>query len=130
MFSKALATAAISTPGLIGLASAETGVTDAEIRIGMVNAQTGPASGLGKGMRTGADAVFKEVNAGGVQGRKVTLLVGDDGYEPNKTVDETLKMIDEAKMFSLFGFVGTPAANAVIPIVKEMKVPLVGLLNR
>jgi ABC-type branched-subunit amino acid transport system substrate-binding protein len=108
-------------------AQANNGVTASEIRIGMVNVQTGPAAGLGKGMRSGAEAVFRAVNAkGGVNGRKIELLVGDDGYEPNKAVDETLRMIDEQKVFSLFGYVGTPTANAVLPIVKEMDVPLVG----
>jgi branched-chain amino acid transport system substrate-binding protein len=130
MLRTALAAAAISALAMTGLAHAETGVTDTEIRLGMVNVQTGPASGLGKGMRVGAEAVFKDINAkGGVHGRQVNLLVADDGYEPVKTVDETLKMIDEAKVFSLFGFVGTPTGNAVIPIVKEMKVPLVGLFT-
>lgn len=103
------------------------GVSAGEIRIGMVNVQSGPASGLGKGMREGAEAVFKEVNAkGGVHGRKIALVVADDGYEPDRAVDETLKMIEKEKVFSLFGYVGTPTANAVLPIVKEMDVPLVG----
>jgi len=103
------------------------GVSADEIRIGMVNVQSGPAAGLGKGMRSGAEAVFKAVNAkGGVNGRKINLLVGDDGYEPDKAVDETLKMIEQQKVFSLFGYVGTPTANAVLPIVKEMDVPLLG----
>jgi ABC-type branched-subunit amino acid transport system substrate-binding protein len=103
------------------------GISPTEIRIGMVNVQTGPAAGLGKGMKSGAEAVFKAVNAkGGVNGRKINLVVGDDGYEPNKAVDETLKMIEQEKVFSLFGYVGTPTANAVLPIVKEMDVPLVG----
>jgi ABC-type branched-subunit amino acid transport system substrate-binding protein len=35
-------------------------------------------------------------------------------------------MIEQEKVFSLFGYVGTPTANAVLPIVKEMDVPLVG----
>ena len=35
-------------------------------------------------------------------------------------------MIEQQKVFSLFGYVGTPTANAVLPIVKEMDVPLVG----
>ena len=103
------------------------GVSAGEITIGMVNVQTGPASALGKGMRSGAEAVFKAVNAkGGVNGRQIRLAVGDDGYEPNRAVDETLKMIEQEKVFSLFGYVGTPTANAVLPIVKEMDVPLVG----
>ncbi len=106
------------------------GVTDTEVKLGMVNAQTGPASGLGKGMRIGAEAVFKEINEkGGINGRKINLLVADDGYEPDKAIDETIKMIEENKVFALFGYVGTPTANAVIPIVKENKVPLVGLFT-
>ena len=117
------------TAAIAGLspAHADDGVSAGEIRLGMVNPQSGPASGLGKGMRSGAEAVFSAVNAkGGVNGRKVSLLVGDDGYEPDRSVDETLKMIEQEKVFSLFGYVGTPTSNAVLPIVKEMEVPLVG----
>ncbi|MGH1361626.1 MAG: ABC transporter substrate-binding protein [Burkholderiaceae bacterium] len=109
---------------------AETGVSDDQIRLGMVNVQTGPASALGKGMLAGSAAVFKEINLkGGVHGRKIELLVGDDGYEPERAIDETLVMIEDEEVFSLFGYVGTPTSNAVIPIVKEMEVPLVGLFT-
>ena len=108
-------------------AQATEGISVSEIKLGMVNAQTGPASGLGKGMRSGAEAMFKAVNAkGGVNGRMINLVVGDDGYEPNKSVDETLKMIEQEKVFSLFGYVGTPTTNAALPIIKEMEIPLLG----
>lgn len=124
-----LASAAVASLATLGAAPAlgADGITATEIKLGMVNVQTGPASGLGKGMRSGAEAVFKAVNAkGGVGGRKINLVIGDDGYEPNRTVDETLKMIEGEKVFSLFGYVGTPTSNAALPIVKEMDVPLVG----
>lgn len=113
-----------------GTAFSEVGVTDKEIVIGMSNAQQGPASGLGKGMLTGADAFFRELNAkGGINGRTIKLIVKDDGYEPEKAIDSTLQLIDDEKVFALFGYVGTPTANAVIPIVKDSKVPLVGLFT-
>ena len=119
--------AGLALAATLGTAHATDGMTATEVKIGMVNVQTGPASGLGKGMRQGAEAVFKLVNGqGGVHGRKITMLIGDDGYEPEKSVDETLKMIEQHKVFSLFGYVGTPTANAVLPIVKELDVPLVG----
>ena len=109
---------------------AETGVSDDAVLLGMVNVQTGPASALGKGMLVGASAVFEDVNArGGVHGRAIELLVGDDGYEPERAIDETLFMIEDEGVFSLFGFVGTPTANAVLPIVEELEVPLVGLFT-
>lgn len=119
------------TAALLSTAAlADNGVSDTEIKLGMANAQTGPAAGLGQGFRTGAEAWFSKVNAGGgVLGRKIVLVVEDDGYEPNRTVDATLKLIEEAKVFSLFGYVGTPTSNAALPILKETKTPLVGLFT-
>ena len=55
-----------------GLSAAEPGLSADEIRIGMVNAQSGPAAALGLGMLNGAQAYFKRVNAeGGVHGRRI-----------------------------------------------------------
>lgn len=110
--------------------AADLGISDTEIRLGMVNAQSGAAAGLGEGMRVGASAVFNEVNLnGGIHGRKITLLLDDDAYDPNKAIDATLKMIEEENVFSLFGYVGTPTANAVLPIIKDAKIPLVGIFS-
>ncbi len=65
--------------------AAEVGVTDTEIRIGQFAAQTGPAAELGKRMQLGIQAHFAAVNAaGGINGRKLTLVSRDDGYEPEK----------------------------------------------
>jgi branched-chain amino acid transport system substrate-binding protein len=110
--------------------AAEPGLTPTQIRLGMVNAQSGAASGLGQGMRSGAMAVFTDINAsGGIHGRQIDLLVDDDAYEPNKAIDATLKMIGDEKVFALFGYVGTPTANAVLPIVTETKTPLIGVFS-
>src|SRR3989338_3942398 len=74
-----------------GFASAaEPGLSTDEVRIGMVNAQSGPAAALGLGMLNGAQAYFKRVNAeGGVHGRRINLLSRDDGYEPSETAAPT-----------------------------------------
>ncbi|AOK14741.1 amino acid ABC transporter substrate-binding protein [Burkholderia cepacia] len=107
--------------------AAEPGLTDGAIRLGMVNAQTGAAGGLGHGLRIGAQAVFDDVNArGGVHGRKIELVVDDDRYEPDRTVDSTLEMIGRRNVFALFGYVGTPTTTAVLPIIREAGIPLVG----
>lgn len=120
----------MSMVSLVPAQAADQGLTESRIRLGMVNAQTGAASGLGQGMRSGATAVFANVNAnGGIHGRQIDLLVDDDSYEPEKAIDATLKMIDGEKVFALFGFVGTPTANAILPIVKETRTPLIGVLS-
>ncbi|MGB0866234.1 MAG: ABC transporter substrate-binding protein, partial [Granulosicoccaceae bacterium] len=126
----ALAITLTSTLFSTNLTYAEVGVTDESVLLGMVNVQTGPASALGQGMLKGASAVFDDINqAGGVHGRQIELLVADDGYEPDMAIDETLAMIEDEEVFSLFGYVGTPTANAVLPIVKDTEVPLVGLFT-
>ena len=94
---------------LISPVLAEDGVTADQIRIGQVCALSGPAQGLGKAMRAGATAYFEFINSqGGVHGRKIKLITLDDGYEPKRTFVATKKLLNDEKVFMLFGYVGTP----------------------
>lgn len=109
------------------LVSAEDGVTSTELVIGMANALAGPASALGTGVKSGATVYLNKVNgAGGVQGRKIRLVSYDDGYEPAKSVEATHKLIEQDKVFVLFGYVGTPTSTAVVPIASKAGVPYIG----
>jgi branched-chain amino acid transport system substrate-binding protein len=108
-------------------AHAEPGVFDNRIVFGMSAAFDGPAAALGLGMREGILAAFNEVNAtGGVNGRKLELVSYDDGYEPEKAIANTKRLIDENGVFALLGEVGTPTSNAVQPIATEAGVPFIG----
>lgn len=103
---------------------AESGVSDNEIRIGMINAQSGPAAGLGAGMKDGVQAYFARVNAdGGVNGRKISLVAKDDTYEPARTAALTEALITNDNVFALLGYVGTPTSRAAIPIASSAQVP-------
>lgn len=105
---------------------AEDGIKEKEILIGMSNALSGPASALGLGMKAGATVYFDKINAGGgIQGRKIKLLSYDDGYEPERAIANTRKLIDEDKVFALFGYVGTPTSSAVMPIFTKAAVPYI-----
>lgn len=105
---------------------AEDGVTQNEIVIGMTNALSGPASGLGTELKAGATAYIDKVNAaGGVHGRKIRLVSYDDGYEPEQTAKMTLKLIEQDKVFSLFGYVGTPTSAAAVPSASKHGVPYI-----
>ena len=116
---------------LIGFAvpasAAETGVDAGFVTIGQSAALSGPAQELGSEMRLGAQTYFNLVNqAGGVFGRQIKLVSLDDGYEPDRAVANTKKLISEDKVFALFGYVGTPTSNAALPIFTEAKVPFFG----
>lgn len=110
-----------------GSLRAEPGVSDGEILIGQSAALSGPAEQLGKQMALGAKVYFDHINqSGGIHGRKIRLLSLDDGYEPDRAKANTLKLINEEKVFALFGYVGTPTSLAALPIFTDEKVPFFG----
>ncbi|NMM09591.1 MAG: ABC transporter substrate-binding protein [Polaromonas sp.] len=107
--------------------SAETGVTESEIRVGQFAAQTGPAAELGKRMQIGILAQFNAVNAaGGINGRMLKLVSRDDGYEPKNAAAAVKALIEEDKVFALIGSVGTPTTLAAMPTINAAAIPLVG----
>jgi branched-chain amino acid transport system substrate-binding protein len=106
---------------------AEIGVTDSEIKIETINAQSGPAASLGLELNAGAKALISRINAsGGIHGRKIKWILKDDTYEPEKTLNLLHEAISADSVFCLFNFVGTPTINAVIPLISRTQIPLVG----
>ena len=103
---------------------AETGVTEKEIKIGVSIPLSGPAAGLGIGNQRGFETYFKKLNAkGGIHGRKISLTVKDDGYEPQRTATNTQDLITKENSFVLFNFVGTPTSRAAVPLARKFGVP-------
>lgn len=110
-----------------GAGRAEDGVTATTVTIGQACALSGSAQALGTNMRAGIEAAFARVNeAGGVNGRKLVLISKDDGYEPRQSIRQTKDLIEKDKVFALIGGVGTPTAQAVVPIAEKAKIPFVG----
>jgi ABC-type branched-subunit amino acid transport system substrate-binding protein len=94
------------------------------ILLGQSCALSGPAKDLGTEMRAGLLASFAFINErGGVKGRDIHLISLDDGYEPDKAIRNTRKLITEDDVFLLIGEVGTPTSKAVVPIIEEHKIP-------
>ncbi|TAG49960.1 MAG: ABC transporter permease [Betaproteobacteria bacterium] len=98
-----------------------------DIVFGQSVALSGPASELGREMRLGAQAYFDIVNAaGGVKGRKIMLRTIDDGYEADRAIANTRRLIADGDVLALFGYVGTPTSLPSIAIATEAKVPFFG----
>ncbi|MET4719104.1 branched-chain amino acid transport system substrate-binding protein [Bradyrhizobium japonicum] len=105
----------------------EVGVSDDAILFGQAAALEGPSSALGQRMRQGIVAAFTEINEkGGVHGRRLQLISRDDGYDPDRSVAQTLRLIEDDKVFALIGAVGTPTAMATIPITSARNIPFIG----
>ena len=91
----------------------------APIVIGVSSVQSGPSRFLGQKLLRGARAYFNTVNAlGGVHGRRISLVVRDDRYEPDPAVQNTHALIERDKVLFLFGYVGTPTLVRVLPLLR------------
>lgn len=116
-------------PALAGCGAGKTpvpGVTDTTVKVGSFMALSGAAAALGVPIRKGLEASIKSVNdQGGVNGRKIELLVEDDGYDPAKAVAVTKKLVEQDRVFLVGPALGTAGTLAVVDYLVEQKVPFV-----
>ena len=104
-----------------GLARAQ----DSRIVLGQSAAFSGPAMQLGTQFHAGAKLHFDQLNAkGGVGGRAIEIRQLDDGYEPDRCVANTEKLIKD-EVFALFGYIGTPTSLAALPLATSARVPFI-----
>jgi branched-chain amino acid transport system substrate-binding protein len=92
------------------------------LKIGALLAVTGPASFLGAPEARTLEMLVEELNAkGGVDGRKIQLLVKDTGGSPEKAVSFAKQLIDEEEVFAIVGPATSGETMAVKPIAEEGK---------
>jgi len=120
------ASAVLAVVGLAATAlpaqAAEVGVTSTQIKLGMTVPMTGTAS-LGYNKIPGAaKAYFDYLNAnGGINGRKITLVVKDDRYVPTEAVSKTNELILKDKVMALLSPLGTANVKAVATSVNPAR---------
>jgi ABC-type branched-subunit amino acid transport system substrate-binding protein len=99
------------------------GVTDTEVTIGITGPLSGPAAAWGT-IAIASEAYAKHVNdQGGVHGRKLKIVLKDDGYNPGRAVANIAEMKDS--VFAVIGTVGTVVLNATKDLVAEAGLPLI-----
>jgi len=99
------------------------GVSKDEIVLGTIQDLSGPLAGFGKQARAGMQLAVAEINEqGGVNGRKLKLLVEDDGYDPKKSVLAAQKLVNQDKIFIMVGHIGTAQNLAAMPVQFEKNV--------
>jgi branched-chain amino acid transport system substrate-binding protein len=118
------ATVAFSALALAStLSLAQQGVSPTEITLGSIQDLSGPLAGFGKQARLGMLLAVDEINEqGGVNGRKLKLLVEDSGYDPKKAVLAAQKLVNQDKIFIMLGHIGTAQNMAAMPVQFEKNV--------
>lgn len=99
------------------------GVSKNEIVIGSIQDLSGPIAGFGKQVRLGMMLRVDEINEqGGINGRKLRLIVEDSAYDPKKAVLAAQKLVNQDKIFAMIAHIGTAQNLAAMPVQFEKNV--------
>jgi len=118
-----VALAALAVAGL-GISTAITGtaapqsgngITANEIVIGTHVDLSGPLASWGAAVRNGLTMAVKEANqAGGINGRRLRLVVRDDAYDPREAINAVRTLADVDRVFAILSPLGTPTVHAAM----------------
>ncbi|MDQ7954635.1 MAG: ABC transporter substrate-binding protein [Rhodocyclaceae bacterium] len=107
------------------LAAAAVAAQAADLKVGLSVSLSGPNSSLGVPYAKGMQAAL--AYKGEIAGRKVQLIVLDDGSDPTTAGRNARKLVEEDKVDVLMGTSGVPAAIAMAQVGRDAKVPMIGL---
>lgn len=92
------------------------------LRLGQSAAFSGTSEALGIELWRGAQAYFQMLNeSGGVHGQKIEVVTLDDRYNGELTLPNTANLVEEKKVFALFGYVGTPTIVKALPLIQTYR---------
>ncbi len=124
------AAAPAPVPAPTPVLSSVQGVTADSVVFGLAAPFSGPSKELGRQMRVGLEAAFGQANdAGGVHGRKLSVVPEDDGLDPARTPSALRALWEKRKVFALVGNVGAANAMASVPFVLERRTVLLGAFS-
>src|SRR5215467_1171949 len=94
------------------------GVTPTEIVIGTHQDLSGPIKVWGVPVSNGMKMAVEEINAaGGINGRKLRMILEDNSYDPKRAVLASQKMVERDKIFAMVGPMGSPTVLAAQDIL-------------
>lgn len=110
--------------GMTGAHAQTQGVTKDEVVFGFPSDRTGPVAQVMVAVERGVKMAQDEINdKGGVHGRKIKILIEDNGYDAKKGMLVTEKLVAQDKVFSIILAAGTTPAAAAMPMVLKAGLP-------
>jgi branched-chain amino acid transport system substrate-binding protein len=102
------------------------GFAQSPIRIGVIEPLSGPVAASGNYVRMGAEIARDWINAkGGVNGRKLELVIEDNKSDPKEAASAAEKLIVRDKVPAIMGAWGSSMTLAAMPKLEEYGVPMV-----
>ncbi len=122
MFRRTLLAAAMT----LAAASSAFAQADSPIQIGAIEILSGPNAAYGTAIRAGLELALEEVNAPGVLGRKIALVIEDSAGNKDQAINAARKLIGRDKVVAIIGPTLSNEMFAVGPVANERKIPIIG----
>src|SRR6266480_4953247 len=107
---------------LAGLAALEPAQAQESVKIGLILPMTGGQASTGKQIDN-AVKLYMQQKGDTVAGKKIEIILKDDGAVPDNTKRLAQELIVNDKVHFIAGFGVTPAALAAAPLATQAKVP-------
>ena len=127
-------TARIVCLAALGALAATMGIARAQqapakpVRIGIFLPLTGPAAAGGAANKLGYEMAISEINAaGGIAGRPIVIVYGDDQGDPTVGVGEIKRLIFQEHVDVVVGTQNSQVELAALPVLTEGKVAAISL---
>jgi branched-chain amino acid transport system substrate-binding protein len=105
----------IAAAGFAAMLLAGTSAMAADVKIGVLVPTTGSEATYGQDMANAVKIAIAEINkAGGINGDQVSMVVGDDGCDPQQAVNAATKLASSG----IVGVVGGYCSGSTLPTLK------------
>jgi branched-chain amino acid transport system substrate-binding protein len=105
-------------------ASSDRGNADGNLKLGTLVPQSGDLSAIVKSLQTPVDMAVTAINdAGGVNGKPVTVVQADDGTNPNVAATSYAKLVNTDKVDAIIGPAPSGVAAKLLQSIETDQVP-------
>jgi ABC-type branched-subunit amino acid transport system substrate-binding protein len=121
-----------ATPGAPSGGSAvggatDVGVTGQSIKVGHIGIYSGPVGSFGDDLSYAGRAKLQEINdTGGINGRKLDVLVRDDAWDGTKGMNAARDLVEREKIFAFCCIMSVNTSDPLTPYLEEKKIPHIG----
>jgi branched-chain amino acid transport system substrate-binding protein len=106
------------------------GITAKEVKIGFTGPLTGIAGLAGQGITAGMQIAADQINSsGGINGRKIKLILDDDAYESPRLVANVRRLVSQDKVYALVAPAGSQALPGTWAFIAEQNTPVWGPIS-
>ncbi|HEV7533992.1 MAG TPA: ABC transporter substrate-binding protein [Acidimicrobiia bacterium] len=105
----------------------DVGVTANSIKVGHIGIYSGPVGSFGDDLSYAGRAKLQEINdSGGINGRKLDVLVRDDAWDGTKGMNAARDLVEREHIFAFCCIMSVNTSDPLTPYADEHKIPHIG----